>query len=636
MSGDRAAQASGLDRSGQPLLRAVVLSKDAALTSAACTALVRSTVGCITIDDLPALLALLPGHPVDLVVCDDRALGRPMGAALTALRAAAPGARMVLLVDAQLATVAQDLPQRIADAVAWVRSGRESADDGGRLETVCGAILDAAQPMAALVVGNDGETRAANDVAIASGCVVGGLLPTLESFPLTTWSFAESQRGHRRFVEQAWRSAGRFEAAEPPTRLFALRSTRLPNGSYLMTGCEIADADDEVNDVVRVLSPREERLQALESFVGGVGRCFGELLGVVGGCAQLMELRFPRAKDDRGLDAIVTPLQGAVRQGMELIERLRSFARQAGIEREELDLVAVLRDWSRAVRAMAGHELQVEVSADRAHAPVSGNHKALHEALGELSANAVDALRQARVPNPLLRLRLLGERLADGREAVAIAIADNAGGIDIAAQERIFDPFFTTRSGTGHQGLGLSRVHNIASAHGGEVRVASVAGKGCDFRLVLPLLAARRGAADARPPLRVLMVGCDRLSLEVNACALRSLSCAVHTEPTGTSALRRLRPEQPADPRAEATPPPDALVIDADIGPEAAEALIRSARGLRPAPKVIVIAEGMARDGGGSGIDADRVLGKPCGAWDLHHALHHLIDGDRPSRDQPL
>lgn len=47
-------------------------------------------------------------------------------------------------------------------------------------------------------------------------------------------------------------------------------------------------------------------------------------------------------------------------------------------------------------------------------------------------------------------------------------VKDNGTGIAEEVAGRIFDPFFTTRAkGTG---LGLSIVHNIAVAHGGEIR----------------------------------------------------------------------------------------------------------------------------------------------------------------------
>jgi signal transduction histidine kinase/CheY-like chemotaxis protein len=630
MNGDRDAQASRLENGADPLLRAVVLSNDRTVTAAASAALVRAGVGCIAVTDLLELVGVLHGHQVDLVVCDDRALGKPLGASLSALRRAVPAARLVLLVDSHLAAVAQDLPRRIADAVAWVRSGQGLADDDGQLEAVCAATLDAAQPMAALVVAASGLTKAANGVAIASGCAVGGLLPTLEAFPLTTWSLAESQRAHRLFAAQAWRRAGRWDLTDQPTRLFALRSTRLPNGSYLMSGCEIADADDQVNDVVRVLSPREERLQALESFASGMGREFGELLGVVGGCAQLLEQRFPRAQDEPELGAIVAPLQQAVRQGMEMIERLRSFTRQAGLEREELDLVAILRDWSRGVRAMVGGELQVEVASDRASAPITGNHKSLHEALGELAANAIEAVRRSSRRDRQLRLRVIGERLSDGREAVAIAISDNGVGIDAALLERIFDPFFTTTPGAAHRGLGLSSVHSIVRAHGGEVRVSSVADKGSDFRIVLPTTVAPRGQGQAQPGFRVMMVGNDPLALEINACALRALGCVVRVAVDRATALAGL-----AEAQAEGIgAAPQALVIDTCLETESADGLVCLARRLCPELKIILIADSLARIGhqGLPGARVDRILRRPCGAWDLHNALHHVIAGKPPGQ----
>lgn len=67
---------------------------------------------------------------------------------------------------------------------------------------------------------------------------------------------------------------------------------------------------------------------------------------------------------------------------------------------------------------------------------------------------------------------------------VRVNFADNGHGIEPENLPKIFTPFFTTHQmGTG---LGLSVVHNIVSAHGGQVKVQSDAGKGTRFSITLP------------------------------------------------------------------------------------------------------------------------------------------------------
>ena len=69
-------------------------------------------------------------------------------------------------------------------------------------------------------------------------------------------------------------------------------------------------------------------------------------------------------------------------------------------------------------------------------------------------------------------------------DSVVVEFEDDGSGIREEDIPRIFSPFFTTHDmGTG---LGLSVVHNIISAHEGEVSVKSQPGKWTIFRVALP------------------------------------------------------------------------------------------------------------------------------------------------------
>ncbi len=52
-----------------------------------------------------------------------------------------------------------------------------------------------------------------------------------------------------------------------------------------------------------------------------------------------------------------------------------------------------------------------------------------------------------------------------------LAVSDDGSGMDEQTRARAFDPFFTTKSGTTGSGLGLTTVREIATRHGGDVRI---------------------------------------------------------------------------------------------------------------------------------------------------------------------
>jgi phosphoserine phosphatase RsbU/P len=100
----------------------------------------------------------------------------------------------------------------------------------------------------------------------------------------------------------------------------------------------------------------------------------------------------------------------------------------------------------------------------------------LHQVLLNLAVNARDALAGFGTIR-------LGVRVNDG--TAVFTVSDTGSGIPEDVLPRIFEPLFTTkRNGTG---LGLSVVRQLVTRNGGTITVASQAGAGTAFTIVLPL-----------------------------------------------------------------------------------------------------------------------------------------------------
>ncbi len=67
---------------------------------------------------------------------------------------------------------------------------------------------------------------------------------------------------------------------------------------------------------------------------------------------------------------------------------------------------------------------------------------------------------------------------------VRLTVADTGPGIPPEIREQIFLPFFTTKPGG--TGLGLAISHRIVQDHHGTLDVASEAGRGTSFSVLLP------------------------------------------------------------------------------------------------------------------------------------------------------
>ncbi len=71
--------------------------------------------------------------------------------------------------------------------------------------------------------------------------------------------------------------------------------------------------------------------------------------------------------------------------------------------------------------------------------------------------------------------------------SIILEISDTGDGIPADVLPKIFDPFFTTKDDVKGVGLGLSVVYGIIDAHGGDIEVNSVPGKGTNFKVTIPM-----------------------------------------------------------------------------------------------------------------------------------------------------
>jgi len=78
--------------------------------------------------------------------------------------------------------------------------------------------------------------------------------------------------------------------------------------------------------------------------------------------------------------------------------------------------------------------------------------------------------------------------------AVRLRIADSGVGMSAETQGRLFEPFFTTKPRG--VGLGLAVTKRIVEAHNGTITVSSEEGRGTEFTVLLPVIAAPRNGSD--------------------------------------------------------------------------------------------------------------------------------------------
>ena len=164
-----------------------------------------------------------------------------------------------------------------------------------------------------------------------------------------------------------------------------------------------------------------------------------------------------------------------------------SFVQLAGAQAQEyrmepLDLVAMLAETTDDLWALA-RERHVEVAVTSAPdtAPGLGDRALLSRALTNVINNAIKFSPEHGMVQCAITQR--------GSHWV-VSVRDQGPGIALELQDQLFAPFQrlhdSSHPSVGGVGLGLALVHTVVQRHGGALEVDSDAGRGAEFRLVLP------------------------------------------------------------------------------------------------------------------------------------------------------
>ncbi len=261
-------------------------------------------------------------------------------------------------------------------------------------------------------------------------------------------------------------------------------------GYFSISLSPMRDEQDAVNSVVVVMTDitdaallqaklaHAERMATIGRLVSGVAHEVNNPLAAILGFTDLLieDPEIP-ASAHESLEIILQETQ----RTKNIVQDLLSFARQRPVQREAVQLGAILRQTIK-LRSydFTSHGVEVVEEFDEELPATIGDSQQLQQVFLNIVNNAYDAIQEAG-RRGVVRLRT--KRAGD---SIEVAISDNGTGITDAA--RIFDPFFTTKPTGKGTGLGLSICYGIVRAHGGEIQCwNNENGEGSTFLVKLPV-----------------------------------------------------------------------------------------------------------------------------------------------------
>ena len=208
-------------------------------------------------------------------------------------------------------------------------------------------------------------------------------------------------------------------------------------------------------------------------------------LSGIRGAAQLLEMSADDA--DRELTRLITAEADRI---VRLVDRMEVFSDERPIEREPVNIHAVLEHVKRIAVSGFARNIRIIEAYDPSLPPVYGNRDQLIQVFLNLVKNACEALEETNdgeitlstAFRPGIHLSVPGssERVSLPLE---FCVRDNGPGVPLDIRPYLFDPFVTTKPNG--SGLGLALVAKIIGDHGGVVECDSEPRK-TTFRILMP------------------------------------------------------------------------------------------------------------------------------------------------------
>jgi two-component system nitrogen regulation sensor histidine kinase GlnL len=218
-------------------------------------------------------------------------------------------------------------------------------------------------------------------------------------------------------------------------------------------------------------------------------------LSGIRGAAQLLEQSV--GDEDRSLTRLICEEADRI---VKLVDRMEVFTDQRPIEREPVNVHAVLEHVKRLAQSGFARHIKFVEDYDPSLPPVLANRDQLIQVFLNLVKNAAEAIGEEAADGeiclsssfrPGVRLAVPGSKT---RVALPLefCVRDNGPGVPEDLLPHLFDPFVTTKpSGSG---LGLALAAKIIGDHGGIIECESQPRRTV-FRVLMPIYAGDNAAA---------------------------------------------------------------------------------------------------------------------------------------------
>jgi two-component system, cell cycle sensor histidine kinase and response regulator CckA len=243
-----------------------------------------------------------------------------------------------------------------------------------------------------------------------------------------------------------------------------------------------------------------QKMEAIGTLAGGVAHDFNNILTVIMGLGNIMQMALSRDDVHRSyVDQIVASSQRAA----DLTQSLLAFSRKQRIDRARHSVNSVVASTAELLKRLLPEDVGLSVRLTDEDTTALLDINQISQILMNLATNARDAMPNGGTFAISTHVTELDEAFARMHELerpgtyVRLSVSDTGCGMSEKTMERIFDPFFTTKEVGKGTGLGLASVYGVVKQHEGHITVSSQPFLGTTFDIYLPrVTSTARPAAD--------------------------------------------------------------------------------------------------------------------------------------------
>jgi signal transduction histidine kinase len=232
------------------------------------------------------------------------------------------------------------------------------------------------------------------------------------------------------------------------------------------------------------MTETSEKMTALVQLAGTVAHELNNIFTAVTGNLSLLD---PETAASPNQASTLRDIVRAAERGIDLTSKLQAFAGRQRLNRQNVELNAIVLRTMRALRPSLP-ATNVKIALADAEFLVYADEQKLADTIAELVKNA-----HAAMPPVGGCLTVETSRLeAEGRHPQALLrIRDNGKGMSQEVAARAMEPLFTTRPHGIKAGWGLSNCAGFIRQSGGRMALHSEVGQGTLVEITLPLETVR-------------------------------------------------------------------------------------------------------------------------------------------------